>query len=37
MKLVKQFMHRASLQHVLLHALLITFLSLSMVVKLPVL
>lgn len=36
MKLVKQFTLRASLQPVLLHALLITFLSLSMVMSLPV-
>ncbi len=35
MKLVKQFTHNASLQLVLMHALLIAFLTISMVVSLP--
>jgi hypothetical protein len=35
MKLVKLFTHRASLHLVLMHALLITFLALNMVMRLP--
>jgi hypothetical protein len=35
MKLVKQFTQNASLQLVFMHALLITFLTISMVMSLP--
>jgi hypothetical protein len=37
MKLVEQFTHRASLHLVLTHALLITFIAVNMVMRLPAL